>query len=43
MSDAAMPRSVKLGDSCLREIPNLLTKEEIRDLDYCSRAIVLKK
>jgi len=31
MSDAAMPRSAKLGDSCLREIPNLLTKEEIRD------------
>src|SRR5262249_19009381 len=31
MSDAAVPRSAKLGDSCLREIPNLLTKEEIRD------------
>jgi fatty acid desaturase len=31
MSDTAAPRSAKLGDSCLREIPHLLTKEEIRD------------
>jgi fatty acid desaturase len=32
MTDAAVARSAKLGDSCLRDIPRLLTKEEIRNL-----------
>jgi fatty acid desaturase len=31
MSDDAVPQSAKLGDSCLREIPQLLSKQEIRD------------
>ena len=32
MTEAVVARSAKLGDSCVREIPRLLTKEEIRDL-----------
>src|SRR5258708_7923993 len=32
MTDAVVARSAKLGDSCVRDIPRLLTKEEIRDL-----------
>ena len=32
MTDAVVARSAKLGDICVRDIPRLLTKEEIRDL-----------
>jgi fatty acid desaturase len=32
MTEAVVARSAKLGDSCLREIPRLLSKEEIRNL-----------
>lgn len=32
MTDAIVARSAKLGDSCVRDIPRLLSKEEIRDL-----------
>jgi fatty acid desaturase len=32
MTEAVVARSAKLGDDCVREIPRLLTKEEIRDL-----------
>jgi fatty acid desaturase len=32
MADAVVARSAKLGDSCLRDIPRLLSKEEIRSL-----------
>ena len=32
MTEAVVARSAKLGDSCVREIPRLLTREEIRDL-----------
>jgi fatty acid desaturase len=32
MIGAVVARSAKLGDTCAREIPRLLTKEEIRDL-----------
>jgi fatty acid desaturase len=32
MTATVVARSAKMGDSCLREIPRLLTKEEIRDL-----------
>ncbi|WP_213773516.1 fatty acid desaturase family protein [Bradyrhizobium sp. dw_78] len=32
MTDAVVARSAKLGDSCLRDIPRLLSKEEIRNL-----------
>jgi fatty acid desaturase len=32
MSDAVVAHSAKLGDSCLRDIPRLLSKEEIRSL-----------
>jgi fatty acid desaturase len=32
MPDAVVARSAKLGDSCLRDIPRLLSKEEIRNL-----------
>ena len=32
MTEAVVARSAKLGDGCVREIPRLLTKEEIRDL-----------
>lgn len=32
MTDLAVARSAKLGDACVREIPRLLTREEIRDL-----------
>jgi fatty acid desaturase len=32
MTDAVVARSAKLGDSCVRDIPRLLAKEEIRDL-----------
>jgi fatty acid desaturase len=32
MTEAVVARSAKLGDSCLRDIPRLLTKEEIRNL-----------
>jgi fatty acid desaturase len=32
MTDTVVARSAKLGDICLRDIPRLLTKEEIRDL-----------
>ena len=32
MTEAVVARSAKLGDACVREIPRLLTKEEIRDL-----------
>ena len=32
MTDTVVARSAKLGDSCLRDIPRLLTKEEIRAL-----------
>jgi fatty acid desaturase len=31
MTETVVARSAKLGDSCLRDIPRLLTKEEIRD------------
>jgi len=31
MDDAVLGRSAKLGDSCVREIPRLLTREEIRE------------
>jgi fatty acid desaturase len=31
-ADAVVARSAKLGDSCLRDIPRLLSKEEIRSL-----------
>ncbi len=32
MTDAVVARSAKLGDCCVRDIPRLLSKEEIRDL-----------
>lgn len=32
MSEAIVARSAKMGDACVRDIPRLLTKEEIRDL-----------
>ncbi len=32
MSEAIVARSAKLGDACVRDIPRLLTKDEIRDL-----------
>src|SRR4051794_26665663 len=32
MSEVVVARSAKLGDVCVRDIPRLLTKEEIRDL-----------
>ena len=32
MTDTVVARSAKLGDSCLRDIPRLLSKEEIRNL-----------
>jgi fatty acid desaturase len=32
MSEVVVARSAKLGDACVRDIPRLLTKEEIRDL-----------
>ncbi len=32
MSDAIVARSAKLGDACVRDIPRLLTKDEIRNL-----------
>jgi fatty acid desaturase len=32
MSDVVVARSARLGDDCVREIPRLLSKEEIRDL-----------
>lgn len=32
MSEAVVARSAKLGDACVRDIPRLLTKEEIRNL-----------
>src|SRR5262249_1110068 len=32
MTEAVVARSAKLGDGCVREIPRLLTKEELRDL-----------
>src|SRR6202140_2601113 len=32
MTDVVVARSAKLGDSCLRDIPRLLSKEEIRNL-----------
>lgn len=32
MTEAVVARSAKLGDMCVREIPRLLTKEEIRGL-----------
>lgn len=32
MSEAVVARSAKLGDDCVKEIPRLLTKEEIRNL-----------
>lgn len=32
MSEAVVARSAKLGDDCVKDIPRLLTKEEIRNL-----------
>ena len=32
MTETVVARSAKLGDSCLRDIPRLLSKDEIRDL-----------
>lgn len=32
MSEAIVARSAKMGDACVRDIPRLLSKEEIRDL-----------
>src|SRR5712671_3733962 len=32
MTDTVVARSAKLGDSCLRDIPRLLSKQEIRNL-----------
>ncbi|MBI3701850.1 MAG: fatty acid desaturase family protein [Afipia sp.] len=32
MSEAVVARSAKLGDECVRDIPRLLSKDEIRDL-----------
>jgi fatty acid desaturase len=32
MTDAIVARSAKMGDACVRDIPRLLTKEEIRNL-----------
>src|SRR4030081_2310479 len=32
MTDVVVARSAKLGDTCLRDIPRLLSKEEIRNL-----------
>ena len=32
MTDAIVAQSAKLGDGCVRDIPRLLSKEEIRDL-----------
>ena len=32
MTDTVVARSARLGDSCLRDIPRLLSKEEIRNL-----------
>lgn len=32
MADGIVARSARLGDDCVREIPRLLSKEEIRDL-----------
>jgi fatty acid desaturase len=32
MTEAVVARSARMGDICVREIPRLLTKEEIRDL-----------
>ncbi|ETR79105.1 hypothetical protein X566_12625 [Afipia sp. P52-10] len=32
MSEAVVARSAKLGDACVRDIPRLLTKDEIRNL-----------
>ena len=32
MSDAVVARSARLGDSCLQDIPRLLSKDEIRNL-----------
>lgn len=32
MTETVVARSARLGDICLRDIPRLLTKEEIRDL-----------
>jgi len=32
MSEAVVARSAKMGDACVRDIPRLLSKEEIRDL-----------
>src|ERR1700694_1991313 len=31
MTDVVVARSAKLGDSCLQDIPRLLSKEEIRN------------
>jgi fatty acid desaturase len=38
MSDALVARSAKLGDSCLRDIPRLLSKEEIRNFSQIDSA-----
>jgi hypothetical protein len=32
MAEKIVARSAKMGDACVRDIPRLLTKEEIRDL-----------
>ncbi|MBN8972669.1 MAG: hypothetical protein J0H51_11700, partial [Rhizobiales bacterium] len=32
MDTTVIAKSAKLGDDCVRDIPRLLTKEEIRDL-----------
>ncbi len=31
MTEAVVARSATLGDDCVRDIPRLLTKDEIRD------------
>jgi len=32
MNEAGVARSARMGDDCVREIPRLLTKDEIRSL-----------
>ena len=32
MTDTVVARSARLGDTCAREIPRLLTKDEIREI-----------
>jgi fatty acid desaturase len=38
MADAVVARSARLGDSCLRDIPRLLSKEEIRNFSQIDSA-----